>query len=248
MTDNNYFKFSNSVLLVPIIAVLSIWTVYWVELQFKINFNHFGVYPRTLSGIKGVFFSPFIHGSLKHLYSNTLPLVVLSAALVYFYKPVAFKVLFYGTLLSGLITWVIGRPSYHIGASGVIYLLASFIFFKGVFAKHFRLIALSLFVVFVYGSMLWYILPIKEGISWEGHLGGFITGLFFAYFLKADIPKPKKYAWEEDSYNEEADEFLRHFDEDGNFIESTPESEPETDLDTTSPIKITYHYKENKEE
>ncbi|PKB45188.1 membrane associated rhomboid family serine protease [Cellulophaga sp. RHA19] len=248
MTDNNYFKFSNSVLLVPIIAVLSIWTVYWVELQFKINFNNFGVYPRTLSGLKGILFSPFIHGSLKHLYSNTLPLVVLSAALVYFYKPVAFKVLFYGTLLSGLITWLIGRPSYHIGASGVIYLLASFIFFKGVFAKHYRLIALSLLVVFVYGSMLWYILPIKEGVSWEGHLGGFITGLFFAYFLKADIPKPQKYAWEEDNYNEEADEFLRHFDENGNFVEFKPDDDPELDTTSSSPINITYHFKKKTEE
>ena len=248
MINNNYFKFSYSVLLVPIIAVLIIWTVFLVEIQFKVNFNNYGVYPRTLSGLKGILFSPFIHGSLKHLYSNTLPLAILSTALVYFYKPVAFKVLFYGTLLSGLITWLIGRPSYHIGVSGVIYLLASFIFFKGVFAKHYRLIALSLFVVFVYGSMLWYILPIKDGISWEGHLGGFLTGLFFAYFLKADIPKPKKYAWEEDNYNEEADEFLSHFDENGNFIESKPEENPDLDTNTTIGVTYTYHYKKAEEE
>ncbi|MGJ8734156.1 rhomboid family intramembrane serine protease [Cellulophaga fucicola] len=248
MINNNYFKFSYSVLLVPIIAVLIIWTVFLVEIQFKVNFNNYGVYPRTLSGLKGILFSPFIHGSLKHLYSNTLPLAILSTALVYFYKPVAFKVLFYGTLLSGLITWLIGRPSYHIGVSGVIYLLASFIFFKGVFAKHYRLIALSLFVVFVYGSMLWYILPIKDGISWEGHLGGFLTGLFFAYFLKADIPKPKKYAWEEDNYNEEADEFLSHFDENGNFIESKPEETPDLDTNTTIGVSYTYHYKKAEEE
>ncbi len=246
MINNNYFKFSYSVLLVPIIAVLTIWVVFLIELQFKVNFNDFGIYPRTLNGLKGILLSPFIHGSLQHLYSNTLPLAILSAALVYFYQPVAFKVLFYGTLLSGLITWVIGRPSYHIGVSGVIYLLASFIFFKGVFAKHYRLIALSLFVVFVYGSMLWYILPIKDGISWEGHLGGFLTGLFFAIFLKANIPKPKKYAWEEDNYNEEADEFLSHFDENGNFIESKPEEN--SDLDTNNSVNVTYTYHYKKEE
>jgi len=89
----------------------------------------------------------------------------------------AVKVLLFGILFSGLITWVIGRPSYHIGASGIIYLLASFIFFKGIFTKHYRLVALSLVVVFIYGSLLWYIFPMENGISWEGHLGGFLSGL-----------------------------------------------------------------------
>tara|TARA_R110002049_G_scaffold305931_1_gene503539 strand:- start:6212 stop:6982 length:771 start_codon:yes stop_codon:yes gene_type:complete len=243
MTDNNHFKFSNAVILAPMVAVLTIWIVFWIEIQFKINLNSFGLYPRSVSGLKGILFSPFIHGSAEHLYSNTLPLVVLSAALVYFYKSVWFRVLFWGGLLAGLITWVIGRPSYHIGASGIIYLLASFIFFKGVFTKYYRLIALSLFVVFVYGSMLWYIFPIKEGISWEGHLGGFLTGLLFAIFIKAEIPGPKKYAWEQDDYDEKSDEFLRHFDEDGNFIASDP-----ANIELDEDIKITYHYKGKKEE
>jgi len=223
------------------IAVLSIWVVYWIEIRFKVNLNHFGVLPRDVVGLRGIVFSPFIHGSLEHLFNNTIPLAVLTTALVYFYRSTAFKVLFWGTLLSGLITWVIGRESYHIGASGVIYLLASFIFFKGVFAKHYRLIALSLSVIFVYGSMLWYIFPIKDGISWEGHLGGFLTGLIFAFFIKTDIPKPKKFVWEEEGYNDEADEFLQHFDEEGNFIETPPES-----MDETNSIKIKYHIKEER--
>ncbi len=199
------------------------------------------MYPRTLSGLKGILFSPFIHGSLKHLYSNTLPLVVLSAALVYFYKPVAFKVLFYGTLLSGLITWLIGRPSYHIGASGVIYLLASFIFFKGVFAKHYRLVALSLLVVFLYGSMIWYVFPIKNGMSWQGHLGGLITGLLFALFFRRQIAKPERYQWEAPDYNEEDDPFMKHFDENGNFRE-LPKDDAEVNEET---LKINYIYKDN---
>lgn len=239
MSANKHFRFSNAVVLVPMAAVLSIWIVYWAEIRFKVNLNHFGVLPRDLVGLRGIVFSPFIHGSLEHLFNNSIPLAVLSTALVYFYRSVSFKVLFWGTLLSGLITWIIGRESYHIGASGVIYLLASFIFFKGVFAKYYRLIALSLSVIFVYGSMLWYIFPIKDGISWEGHLGGFLTGLVFAIFLKADIPKPKKFAWEEEGYSDEADEFLQHFDEDGNFIER---KNGEPDLDNS--IKITYHYKD----
>lgn len=242
MPANKHFRFSNAVVLVPMVAVLSIWFVYWAEIRFKVNLNHFGVLPRDLVGLRGIFFSPFIHGSLEHLFNNTIPLAVLSTALVYFYRSVSFKVLFWGGLLTGLLTWIIGRESYHIGASGIIYLLASFIFFKGVFVKYYRLIALSLSVIFVYGSMLWYIFPILDGISWEGHLGGFLTGLVLAIFLKADIPKPKKFAWEEEGYNDEADEFLRHFDEDGNFIERKKE---EPDLD--NPIKITHHYNKDKD-
>lgn len=239
MLENQHFKFSNKVVFVPLVAVLTIWTVYWVELLRGTNFNDYGIYPRTFMGLKGVVFSPFIHGSLEHLWNNTIPLAVLLSALFYFYDKVAFKVLIGGVLLSGLITWSIGRPSYHIGASGLIYVLASFIFFKGVFTKHYRLVALSLVVVFIYGSLLWYIFPVKEGISWEGHLGGFITGLLFALILKVRVPLPKKFEWEKEGYNEEEDPFLKHFDAEGNFIESIPEDE------TEEHIRIKYHYRES---
>ncbi|MEP3211014.1 MAG: rhomboid family intramembrane serine protease [Maribacter sp.] len=241
MSDQNEFKFSNAVLVAPLMAVLLIWFVFWMELHFKINLNDFGLYPRRFSGLQGIFFGPFIHGSLEHLYNNTIPLAVLLASLFYFYRQVAFKVILFGLLFSGLITWVIGRPSYHIGASGIIYLLASFIFFKGIFTKHYRLVALSLVVVFVYGSLLWYIFPMKDGISWEGHLGGFLTGLAMAFFMKASIPQTKKFAWEQEDYNEKEDEFLQHFDEDGNFIETTDQ---ESKLESES-LKVTYLYKKD---
>ncbi|MDB2606491.1 rhomboid family intramembrane serine protease [Zobellia sp.] len=242
MSDNTYFKFTNSVVIAPLLAVLSIWTVYWMELRFKINLNDYGIYPHKFTGLKGIICSPFIHGSLEHLYNNTIPLAVLTAALFYFYRSIAIRVLLIGILLSGLFTWSFGRPSYHIGASGVIYLLASFIFFKGIFAKHYRLVALSLMVVFIYGSMLWYIFPVKNGISWEGHLGGFLTGLLLAFLLKTKLPPIKKYAWEEEDYDEEADAFLRQFDENGNFIESVEEDTKQEDT-----VEIRYHYTENKE-
>jgi membrane associated rhomboid family serine protease len=242
MTDQNQFRFSNTVIAVPIVLVLIIWTVFLVEIRFGINFNKFGILPRTFVGLRGVLFSPFIHGSAEHLYNNTIPLAVLTTSLLYFYREIAFKVLFYGVILSGLITWAMGRESYHIGASGLIYVLASFIFFKGIFTKHYRLVALSLIVVFIYGSMLWYIFPIKDGISWEGHLGGFVTGILFALIYNVSLPKQKKYEWERDDYNEEDDEFLKHFDENGNFIEKEPEQEIEED----SKITYTYHYIKNK--
>jgi membrane associated rhomboid family serine protease len=231
------FKVSREVLLVPLGWMLGIWTVYMMELRLEINLNTWGIYPRTLRGLAGVVTGPFIHGSLGHLYNNTLPLVILTAALFYFYRNIAWKTLIAGTLLAGLFTWAIGRPSYHIGASGVIYLLASFIFFKGVFSRHYRLIALSLLVVFLYGGLLWYIFPIKDEISWEGHLGGALSGLLLAYVLKAEVPQPKRYAWEKEDYAEEADPFMRHFDAEGNFIEDPdPPGEP--------PPQIRYHYRE----
>ena len=239
MKQQNHFKFSTGVVAYPICFVLIIWLVFWFEVRFGYNFSKYGIYPQSFKGLRGVAFSPFIHGSIQHLYHNTVPLFVLSAALFYFYRPIAWKIITMGILLSGFMTWAIGRPSYHIGASGLIYVLVSFTFFKGIFAKHYRLIALSLLVVFLYGSMIWYTFPIKEGISWEGHLSGLITGFLFAIIFRKAIAKPKKYIWEQEHYNEDEDPFMRHFDENGNFIESI---EPKVEKDE---LDINYHYKKN---
>lgn len=236
------FKFSPGVIGYPIAFLLLIWIVFWFEIRFNVNLNKHGIYPKSFSGLQGVVFSPFIHSGIKHLYSNSIPLFVLSTALFYFYRPIAWKVLGYGILMSGLLTWSIGRPSFHIGASGLIYVLFSFTFFKGIFAKHYRLIALSLLVIFLYGSMVWSILPIQEGVSWEGHLSGLLTGLLFALIFRREIAKPKKYIWEHDDYIEDQDPFLKHFDENGNFIERL---EPEIEEEQITEIR--YNFKENKD-
>ena len=251
MNNQEQFKYTTGVVGYPIAFVMLIWIIFWFEVRFGYRFNDLGVYPRTLEGLKGVIFSPFVHSSLEHLYHNSIPLLVLSMALFYFYRPIAWKVIGYGILLSGLLTWCIGRPSYHIGASGLIYVLMSFILFKGIFAKHFRLIALSLLVVFLYGSMIWYVFPVKENMSWEGHLSGLIVGLLFAIFFRKSIAKPKKYEWERDDYNEENDPFLKHFDENGNFIESVEFEEEECVIEekpkTKRVIKVTYHFNKKKD-
>ena len=218
MSESHDLKFSNGVLMAPLIAVLAIWSIYWCELLLKVNFNDYGIYPRTMAGLRGIVFGPLIHGSLSHLFNNTLPLAFLLASLFYFYRNIAWRILGWGILLTGLITWAIARPSYHIGASGVIYLLASFVFFKGIFTRHYRLVAVSLVVVFLYGGMVWYIFPVKEGMSWEGHLAGSISGLILASVFKVRVMETRKFDWEKEDYKEEQDEFLQQFDEDGNFI------------------------------
>lgn len=243
------FRYSNSVIVFPLLLVFSIWLVFWYQVRIDSGVRHFGIYPQKLEGLLGIFSSPFIHSSLSHIYNNSIPLLILSMALFYFYNKIAWRVLFFGMIISGLLTWIIGKSGNHIGASGVIYMLVSFIFFKGIFAKHYRLIALSLIIIFLYGSMIWYVFPIKDGMSWEGHLGGLITGFILALFFKSKVAKPEKYQWETENYNEENDPFMQHFDEDGNFIESFPEDEIENEFETQKPkIHINYIFKNNSEE
>ena len=211
-------------LAIPVIGIVLLWLIFSIEIRYNLNFNFLGIYPREFKGIIGIICSPFIHSNISHLYSNTIPLLVLGSSLCFFYSKSATKVLVWGVLVSGLLTWCIGRPSYHIGASGLIYVFFSFILFKGIFTKHYRLIALSLMVVFIYGSMIWYTIPIKEGVSWEGHLSGFIVGLVFALIFDVAIEKPKLYDWEQPNFNEVDDAFLNQFDENGYFFELEPEA------------------------
>lgn len=220
MQQQDEFKFKNDVFTVPILYLFIIWFVYFIEIKFGFNFNKFGVYPRTVSGLKGVFLMHFLHSDTSHLFSNSVPLFVLSTSLFYFYRNVAFKVLLLGGILTGFFTWLIARDAFHIGASGIVYLLFSFIFFSGIFKKYYRLVSLSLVVIFLYGSMIWYVLPIKDGMSWEGHLSGFLVGLGFALLYKNKGIQKSEIKFEET-------EFDLLFDEHGNF--NPPKIEKEID-------------------
>lgn len=239
MKTTSSFQFSLGVLGYPLLFLLLIWIVFWAELRFGLHLKHFGVYPRKIEGLIGVICSPFIHGSLTHLYHNSIPLFVLSMALFYFYRPIAWKLILWGILLSGLFTWCIGSPAYHIGASGLIYVLMSFLLFKGLFSKHYRLIALSLVVVFLYGGMIWYIFPVKEKMSWEGHLSGFVVGILCSFLFKSSIAKPIKYAWEQPDFDASNDPFLQQFDANGNFIDP-----PKQEEDSKSSIHYTFKEEE----
>ena len=250
--EDNHFKFSASVIALPFVSVLLLWIVFWADIRFHLDLENYGIYPRTLVGIRGVIFSPFIHGNIEHLYNNSIPLLVLIAALRFFYREQTFQVLGYGLLLTGIITWIIGRESYHIGASGLVYMLVSFIFFKGLRTKYYRLVALSLTIIMVYGGLVWYIFPnVKEGISWEGHLAGLIVGFAFAISFKTpEYKKLIRYDWQREDYDPQADKFMQRFDENGNFV-NLPLPEPIENLpdniSATSPeYFVVYDGAENK--
>ena len=259
MKNDEQFKFSPSVVLWPLAFVLVLWFVYWVEVRLHIYLTDFGILPRTFSGLRGIIFSPFLHGSLEHIYNNSIPLFVLIAAMRYFYRDQALRVIGYGILLSGFITWLIGRGgSYHIGASGLIYVLVSFIFFKGIQTGYYRLVALSLTIIMLYGGMIWYVFPdVEEGISWGGHLGGLITGLFFSrVYNTPEYERDIVYHWQQPDFDPMQDPFMKRFDENGNFV-NPPPPEPEILEDTDEvteyvpqrPVfRIVYNYVESPKE
>jgi membrane associated rhomboid family serine protease len=250
---DKHFKFTNSVVGLPLFFVLFLWFIYWLEIRFGFDFVTNGILPRTASGLQGIIFSPFIHSDISHLYHNSIPLLALLAALQFFYSKQSFYIIVLGILFSGVITWGIGRESYHIGASGLIYVLVSFIFFKGLLTKYYRLVALSLTVIMLYGGMLWYVFPkVDDTISWEGHLAGLLTGVILAFIYKTpEYKKVIKYDWEKADFDPVEDKFMQRFDEKGNFVnipllDELEELEPQVGYYKSS-VPIDYEVVINKE-
>jgi membrane associated rhomboid family serine protease len=194
-----------STLFIPFLFLLLMWLVKVIEVNFQISFVRYGVFPQTIEGLKGILFSPFIHKDFTHLINNSYPILILGGMLFAIYRKIATQLFVWLFFIAGFWLWIIGRPSFHIGASGFIYALASFLLVSGIIRKNPRLTAVSMLVIFLYGSMIWGLLPTKEPISWEGHLSGFIAGILVAIFYRNEGPKPKKYQWEID---EEIDEEL----------------------------------------
>lgn len=223
---NYLLKKIYSIAFYPFSFVLVLWLVYFAERSGAYHWTTYGILPRQFSGLKGVVLSVFLHGDFDHLVSNTLPILVLGMLLFFFYKIIARQVFLWIWLISGLWLWIGGRnndyyPVYHIGASTLIYGLATFLFFSGVFRKHLPLMVVSALVVFLYGSIMWGIFPLKPEMSWEGHLFGAIAGLMVAFNYRNEGPKKRKFEWEEDDED----------DDGGGLKEGEPTS-----------AEITYHY------
>lgn len=175
----------------PLVFVALMWLVKIFEALTEHSLVTYGIYPLTLTGLRGIIFSPFIHGDWNHLISNSLPFLILGFLMLFNYRKVAFKAFIFIYLASGFMLWLTGRPAYHIGASNLVYGFAFFLFFSGVFRKDIQSMALSLFVVFLYGGIVWGLLPLDWHISWEGHLMGGVAGAFMAFiYRKVDLPPP----------------------------------------------------------
>lgn len=187
----------------PFLFVVVLWFVFWVDYRYYLDLNEYGILPRTWKGLRGIAFSPLLHGDFNHLLANSWPVLILGGALYYFYPKVATRIVIISWVLGGLLTWIFARTNYHIGASGVIYSLAGFIFLSGILRWQVNLLALSFLVAFLYGSLFWGVLPYDPKISFEGHLFGGVVGFGLAFYYRKLGPARKKYSWD---YEEEEED------------------------------------------
>jgi len=223
-------------LIFPLAFTFLLWVIKLIELYLNMDFAFLGVYPLKLSGLIGIITSPLIHGDIQHLLSNTVGVFLLCWAVFYFYTKVALRVFIFIYLLSGFWVWFFAREAYHIGASGLIYGMASFLFFSGIFRKHIPLMAVSLTIVFLYGGIIWGVFPTFEKISWETHLTGLFAGIIVAFYYKNEGPqRPQPF----DEQEEDADDDYYKINEN---IEEDNKDEKETNHNN---IEIKYHFKKD---
>lgn len=188
------------------IFLVIIWLIKILEVSLDTSFHFLAVYPLNVEYLHGILTSPLIHSDFKHLFANSIPLFVLGWCLFYFYKEIAIKTSILIYILTGMSVWLGAREAFHLGASGVVYGLASFLFFSGIFRRNMQLLTITMLVVFLYGSMVWGVIPDffpEKNISWESHLFGGMVGFVLSVAFLKEGPQRKKYDWE---YEEEEDE------------------------------------------
>ncbi len=185
-------------LVFPAFFLILIWIVKIVEVTLHLNFTQLGILPLHASGLIGIITAPLVHASFNHIINNSVPLFFLSWGLFYFYNKIAYNIFFLIYLMTGICVWFGGRIAYHIGASGLVYGLGSFLFFSGIMRRNINLLAISLLVAFLYGSMVWGIFPYKPEISWESHLYGGIAGFVLSIYYRKEGPVTRKKVWDEE--------------------------------------------------
>jgi membrane associated rhomboid family serine protease len=179
--ENSFFGSS----VVPFRLVFLMWLTFSIEFFYGYDFGFLGIKPRTFEGLIGIFTAPMIHGNYMHLISNTFPLLFLGSVLYFFYERIAGVVFFRCYFVTNILVWLISpRPSYHIGASGLIYGLAAFLISYGFLKQEIVALIISGSILFIYGGVfLAGVLPADPRISWESHLAGALVGVVTAFNL-----------------------------------------------------------------
>jgi membrane associated rhomboid family serine protease len=177
--------------------VALLWLIQLFNWTLDLELQRFGVRPRDWQGLPGILLAPLLHGDFRHLLANSVPLLVLGTVLLHLYPTAAVRVLLAVYLGPGIAVWLFARDSVHIGASGMAYGLVGYILVAGLIRRDRRAIAASLLVCFMYGALVWGVLPIQPGVSWETHLAGALIGIALAIaFRHLDIPPRRRYSWE----------------------------------------------------
>lgn len=222
ITDKEGLAFWRS-MIIPGLFLILMWLIFGVDQLFGLGLGRFGIIPLEPIGLIGIFTSPLLHASTGHLAANSIPFFLLFAGLVYYYSDLTWKILFLSWFLTGLGVWCFARgDGSHIGASGIIYALATFHFCSGIIRNNKRLAAFSLLVAFLYGSLVWGIFPslyLKENISWESHLMGGISGIILAFYFRNEGPGSDKYNIDDDEEDDETDAEWREEAEEDNLHE-----------------------------
>ena len=183
--------------IVSLMFVAALAVVHVASWALELDLQRFGIHPRDALGLAGVFMAPLLHGDVAHLASNALPLLIAGTALLYLYPDSSRFVLPALYLGTGVLVWLFGRDSIHIGASGLVYGIVAYVFVGGILRRDRRAWAASVLVAFFYGAMVWGVLPLKHGVSWETHLAAAAIGVALAIALRRrDIPPRKLYSWE----------------------------------------------------
>jgi membrane associated rhomboid family serine protease len=164
-----------------------LWVIHIAKTLGNFQWGRFGIFPREVDGIAGIFLAPFIHGDFQHLLSNSVPLFFMTALILFFYPRVANVSMLLLYIVTGFLVWLFGRQVYHIGASGVVYAMIAFVFGNGIFRRNMKSIVLALAVIVMYSGYFAGVVPGKEGISWESHLLGAVTGFIVAFIFKNQV-------------------------------------------------------------
>ncbi len=245
--------------LFPLLFVLVMWVVFYYDNHYLLNLNELGLRPRSAEGLLGILTLPLLHGDLSHIVSNTIPLLILGTCLFYYYPEISKKVFFLSYFAANTMVWLFARSeTVHIGASGLVYSLAGFLFFSGILRKNKTLFGVSLLITFLYGTIVWGVLPsefleaihyvrTKTNISWEGHLFGFVSGIALAFIYRSVGIQEPKYSWEENN-DDDVDESNPYWMVDEN-AEATAEEPKEELLKNTSdnPYTVSYTFVPKKD-